>query len=58
MNFMTNTFKKNLVLIYCLQTQTVSFMKLKQNAYEKFYEDKHFLIVRMIQSFLILLIKK
>ena len=30
MNFITNTLEKNMMLIYCLQTQTDWFMKLKQ----------------------------
>ena len=42
MDFITNTLKENMMPSYCLQTQKVQFMKLKQMTFMKiFYEDKN-----------------
>ena len=53
--------KENLVLIYCLETQSLVYEIGAEYVYEGFYEDKDFLIlviIHRIQSSLILPIRK
>ena len=62
MNFIIKTLKENTMLIYCLQTQIVKLVKLKQIMFMKTFIGIKIcltlVIIHKIESFLILSIKK